>query len=47
MAEYTAKLRIIARIHLSSLPELPAQPQNVEQTRTVLAENFGAFRLDQ
>jgi site-specific DNA recombinase len=39
-------LRAIAMEHLAKLRKLVSHPQSVEQTRAVLAEHFGTFKLE-
>jgi prephenate dehydratase len=40
------KLRAIAMEHLTKVRKLVSHPHNVEQTRAVLAEHFGTFKLE-
>ncbi|HWY42925.1 MAG TPA: hypothetical protein VNX66_05480 [Candidatus Sulfotelmatobacter sp.] len=46
LSETIGNLRAIAMGHLANLRKLVSQPQNVEQTRAVLAEHFGTFKLE-
>lgn len=46
LSETIANLRAIAMEHLAHLRKLVSKPENVEQTRAVLAEHFGTFKLE-
>jgi hypothetical protein len=46
LTEHLEKLRAIATEHLTKLRKLVSHPQSVEQTRAVLAEHFGTFKLE-
>ena len=46
LSEMIGNLRAIAMEHLANLRKLVSKPENVEQTRAVLAEHFGTFRLE-
>ena len=46
LTETLGNLRTIALEHLANLRKLVSHPENVEQTRAVLAEHFGTFKLE-
>jgi site-specific DNA recombinase len=46
LTETLGNLRAIALEHLANLRKLVSHPENVEQTRAVLAEHFGTFKLE-
>jgi hypothetical protein len=46
LTERLENLRAIAMEHLANLRKLVYHPQSVEQTRAVLAEHFGSFKLE-
>jgi hypothetical protein len=46
LTETLGNLRAIAMEHLANLRRLVSHPENVDQTRAVLAEHFGTFKLE-
>jgi hypothetical protein len=46
LAERLENLRAIAMEHLAKLRKLVSHPESIEQTRAVLAEHFGTFKLE-
>jgi chromosome segregation ATPase len=46
LTETFGNLRSIALEHLAKLRKLVSHPENVDQTRAVLAEHFGTFKLE-